>query len=77
MKSDPENTLSVMNPGDKLLTVLQAAELSAVNHTEIRRAVKKGELRFYGMSTKSRRLLLSELQAWWKTKVIIDKTGND
>jgi excisionase family DNA binding protein len=77
MKNDVKNTLNVIKPGDKMMTRAQAAVMTEVSEKEISRAVREGELRLYIFGKESKRLLLSEVQEWWKTKISIEKTEND
>ena len=84
MKSEHEITLNV-KPGDKPLSIDEAASLSAVNRRTITEALRAEELKAYYVG-KRIRILLSDLQAWWATKPvtavsadtgITEKTKND
>jgi excisionase family DNA binding protein len=58
----------VVNPEDRLLKYTEAAELSGVDHTFIRKAVRYRELRAVILGPKTHRIRLGELQRWWKAK---------
>jgi excisionase family DNA binding protein len=64
----------VFDPEDRLLTCAQAAELSGVDHTFIRKAVRGRELRAVILGPKTHRIRLGELQRWWKAKQMIGFT---
>jgi excisionase family DNA binding protein len=64
----------VFDPEDRLLTYAQAAELSGVDHTFIRKAVRGRELRAVILGPKTHRIRLGELQRWWKAKQMIGFT---
>ena len=66
MKNEHEITLNV-KPGDKPLTIDEAANLSAVNRRTITEALRMKELKAYYVG-KRVRILLSDLQAWWGAK---------
>jgi excisionase family DNA binding protein len=63
-----------VNPEDRLLTYAQAAELSGVDHTFIRKAVRGRQLRAVILGPKTHRIRLGELQRWWKAKQMIGFT---
>jgi excisionase family DNA binding protein len=77
MKQNQNDTLSVIKPGDKMLRIREAAELTGINEKQIKQAVMAGELSSYVFGKTSTRLRLSDVQAWWKTKISIEKTEND
>lgn len=57
-----------MESGNKLLTLAQAAELSACSTKTLRRAIDAGELATVrlGQSAKSDRIHAVDLEAWWQ-----------
>ncbi|WP_089237125.1 MULTISPECIES: helix-turn-helix domain-containing protein [Stenotrophomonas] len=57
-----------MESGNKLLTLAQAAELSACSTKTLRRAIDAGELATVrlGQSAKSDRIHAADLDAWWQ-----------
>lgn len=57
-----------MESGNKLLTLAQAAELSACSTKTLRRAIDAGELATVrlGQSAKSDRIHADDLEAWWQ-----------
>ena len=63
----------VVNPDDRLLTYVQAAELSAVDQVFIRKAVRSRQLRAVILGPKTHRIRLGE-QRWWKAKQMIGFT---
>ncbi len=64
----------VVNPDDRLLTYVQAAELSAVDQVFIRKAVRGRQLRAVILGPKTHRIRLGELQRWWTAKQMIGFT---
>lgn len=57
-----------MESGNKLLTLAQAAELSACSTKTLRRAIDAGKLATVrlGQSAKSDRIHAADLDAWWQ-----------
>lgn len=57
-----------MGPGDKLMTLAQAAELCACHPRTLRRAINDGQLTAMrlGQSAKSDRIHAADLEAWWQ-----------
>lgn len=57
-----------MESGNKLLTLAQAAELSACSKKTLRRAIDAGELATVrlGQSAKSDRIHPADLDTWWQ-----------
>lgn len=57
-----------MESGNRLLTLAQAAELSACSKQTLRRAIDDGELATVrlGRSAKSDRIHRADLEAWWQ-----------
>lgn len=57
-----------MESGNKLLTLAQAADLSACSKKTLRRAIDAGELATVrlGQSAKSDRIHAADLDAWWQ-----------
>jgi excisionase family DNA binding protein len=75
IRRQPDISASVtLHPEDRLLTYAQAAELSGVDHTFIRKAVRGRELRAVILGPKTHRIRLGELQRWRKAKQMIGFT---
>jgi excisionase family DNA binding protein len=60
----------VLDTNDRMVSIKEAAILTKLNIKRIYKAVNTRELRSYRFGPKSTRLLLSELQHWWKTQQI-------
>jgi hypothetical protein len=54
------------NPDERMLTLQEAADRSSMNINRIKLAVDEGELTIYEFGLHSKRVLLSDLQRWWK-----------
>jgi len=64
----------LFDPEDRLLSYKEAAELSRVDLTFIRKAVRQRQLRLVILGPKTLRIRLGELQRWWKAKQMIGFT---
>ena len=56
----------VENPEDRLFTLQEAAELSAVSVPRIKTAISRREVRVVKLGPKQYRILRSELHRWWR-----------
>jgi excisionase family DNA binding protein len=55
-----------IDPDDRLLKITEAAKLSSVSIKKIEELIRRRRLTIVVMGEKSRRILLRELQRYWK-----------